>query len=150
MFDTLSDRLSAVFTNLRGKGRLSEADIDATAREIRIALLEADVALPVVREFIAAIKERAKGEARMSVSKLMDEANFRIGDELRTELRAMHRSMRDHFTAVNDQRLRQAADAVRTAAEASQNGAGSAGRVTELQNNLAELRQIRVRVTPGR
>ncbi|HEV7192864.1 MAG TPA: signal recognition particle protein [Jatrophihabitantaceae bacterium] len=62
MFDTLSDRLSAVFTNLRGKGRLSEADIDATAREIRIALLEADVALPVVRQFIAAIKERAAGE----------------------------------------------------------------------------------------
>ena len=62
MFDTLSDRLSTVFTNLRGKGRLSDADIDATAREIRIALLEADVALPVVREFIAAIKERARGE----------------------------------------------------------------------------------------
>ncbi|HVT21085.1 MAG TPA: signal recognition particle protein [Mycobacteriales bacterium] len=63
MFDTLSDRLESVFTSLRGKGRLSEADIDATAREIRIALLEADVALPVVREFIAAIKERARGEA---------------------------------------------------------------------------------------
>jgi signal recognition particle subunit SRP54 len=63
MFDTLSDRLESVFTSLRGKGRLSEADIDATAREIRIALLEADVALPVVREFIAAIKERARGAA---------------------------------------------------------------------------------------
>jgi len=62
LFDTLSDRLAAAFTNLRGKGRLSGADIDATAREIRIALLEADVALPVVREFIAAIKERARGE----------------------------------------------------------------------------------------
>src|SRR4051794_7337495 len=48
--------------NLRGKGRLSEADIDATAREIRIALLEADVALPVVREFVDAVKERARGE----------------------------------------------------------------------------------------
>ncbi|KOX19591.1 signal recognition particle [Saccharothrix sp. NRRL B-16348] len=47
--------------NLRGKGRLSEADIDATAREIRVALLEADVALPVVRTFIAKVKERAKG-----------------------------------------------------------------------------------------
>jgi hypothetical protein len=46
---------------LRGKGRLTDADIDATAREIRIALLEADVALPVVRAFIAAIKERARG-----------------------------------------------------------------------------------------
>ncbi|GAB1514647.1 signal recognition particle protein [Actinophytocola sp. KF-1] len=61
MFDTLSDRLTSVLQNLRGRGRLSEADVDATAREIRIALLEADVALPVVRTFIAAIKERAKG-----------------------------------------------------------------------------------------
>ncbi|HET7530647.1 MAG TPA: signal recognition particle protein [Mycobacteriales bacterium] len=61
MFETLSDRLESVFSALRGKGRLSEADIDATAREIRIALLEADVALPVVREFIAALKERARG-----------------------------------------------------------------------------------------
>src|SRR4051812_6591551 len=61
MFETLSDRLESVFKSLRGKGRLTEADIDATAREIRIALLEADVALPVVREFIAALKERARG-----------------------------------------------------------------------------------------
>jgi signal recognition particle subunit SRP54 len=62
LFATLSDRLAETFKNLRGKGRLSEADIDATAREIRIALLEADVALPVVREFVDAIKERARGE----------------------------------------------------------------------------------------
>jgi len=62
VFDTLSDRLSAVFTTLRGKGRLSDADIDATAREIRIALLEADVALPVVKAFVGAVKERARGE----------------------------------------------------------------------------------------
>jgi signal recognition particle subunit SRP54 len=62
VFETLSDRLTQVFSNLRGRGRLSAADIDATAREIRIALLEADVALPVVREFIARIKERASSE----------------------------------------------------------------------------------------
>ncbi|GAC1443579.1 MAG: signal recognition particle protein [Mycobacteriales bacterium] len=61
MFDTLSDRLDKVFASLRGKGKLSEADIDATAREIRVALLEADVALPVVKAFIAAVKERARG-----------------------------------------------------------------------------------------
>ncbi|MGW7351151.1 signal recognition particle protein [Streptomyces sp. Z26] len=61
MFDTLSDRLAATFKNLRGKGRLTEADIDATAREIRIALLEADVALSVVRAFIRQVKERALG-----------------------------------------------------------------------------------------
>jgi signal recognition particle subunit SRP54 len=61
VFDTLSDRLTSALSNLRGKGRLSDADIDATAREIRIALLEADVALPVVRQFVGQIKERAKG-----------------------------------------------------------------------------------------
>ncbi|OJF10433.1 signal recognition particle protein [Couchioplanes caeruleus] len=61
MFDTLSDRLSGIFTKLRGKGRLTDADIDATAREIRLALLEADVALPVVKAFIASLKERARG-----------------------------------------------------------------------------------------
>jgi signal recognition particle subunit SRP54 len=61
LFATLSDRLADTFKNLRGKGRLSEADIDATAREIRIALLEADVALPVVKEFVAAVKERSRG-----------------------------------------------------------------------------------------
>ncbi|HEU0139817.1 MAG TPA: signal recognition particle protein, partial [Bryobacteraceae bacterium] len=61
MFDTLSDRLSGIFTKLRGKGRLTDADIDATAREIRLALLEADVALPVVKSFIFNLKERARG-----------------------------------------------------------------------------------------
>jgi signal recognition particle subunit SRP54 len=61
VFETLSDRLTQVFSQLRGKGRLSPEDIDATAREIRIALLEADVALPVVRQFIARVKERASG-----------------------------------------------------------------------------------------
>ncbi|MHB1597262.1 MAG: signal recognition particle protein, partial [Streptosporangiaceae bacterium] len=59
MFETLSDRLTQVFSSLRGRGRLSPADVDATCREIRIALLEADVALPVVRDFIARVKDRA-------------------------------------------------------------------------------------------
>ena len=59
MFNALSDRLSATFKNLRGKGRLSEADVDAAVREIRTALLEADVSLPVVRGFCARVKERA-------------------------------------------------------------------------------------------
>lgn len=61
MFESLSDRLTGALTGLRGKGRLTDADIDATAREIRLALLEADVSLPVVRAFINRIKERAKG-----------------------------------------------------------------------------------------
>jgi signal recognition particle subunit SRP54 len=61
VFESLSDRLTGALKDLRGKGRLSPADIDATCREIRLALLEADVALPVVRGFIGRIKERAKG-----------------------------------------------------------------------------------------
>ncbi|WP_106850667.1 signal recognition particle protein [Blastococcus sp. Marseille-P5729] len=71
MFDTLSDRLEKVFTGLRSKGRLTEADINATSREIRIALLEADVALPVVKAFVSAIKERALGA---EVSKALNPA----------------------------------------------------------------------------
>ncbi len=71
MFDTLSDRLSGIFTKLRGKGRLSDADLDATAREIRLALLEADVALPVVKAFIHRLKERARGA---EVSKALNPA----------------------------------------------------------------------------
>jgi signal recognition particle subunit SRP54 len=62
VFETLSDRLNKVFSSLRGQGRLSAADIEATTREIRIALLEADVALPVVRQFISRVRERASGE----------------------------------------------------------------------------------------
>src|SRR4051794_3838802 len=61
VFESLSDRLTNALQGLRGKGRLTDADIDATTREIRLALLEADVSLPVVREFVARIKERAKG-----------------------------------------------------------------------------------------
>lgn len=60
MFDTLQDRLSETFRNLRGKGRLSEADINEVAREIRIALLEADVNLGVVKDFVASVKEQAR------------------------------------------------------------------------------------------
>jgi signal recognition particle subunit SRP54 len=71
VFDALSDRLSGIFESIRGKGRLTEADIDATAREIRLALLEADVALPVVKTFIAQIKERCSGA---EVSKALNPA----------------------------------------------------------------------------
>ena len=61
MFTSLSDRLTATFKNLRGKGRLSESDVNKTVRDIRMALIDADVALPVVKEFTAAVRERATG-----------------------------------------------------------------------------------------
>ncbi|NRA59748.1 MAG: signal recognition particle protein [Psychrobium sp.] len=61
MFENLTDRLSKTLKNISGRGRLSEDNIKETLREVRMALLEADVALPVVREFIAKVKERAVG-----------------------------------------------------------------------------------------
>lgn len=62
MFDALTDKLTAVFNKITSRGVLSEEDINNTMREIRIALLEADVSLPVVKEFIARVKEQALGE----------------------------------------------------------------------------------------
>ena len=62
MFESLSDRFTGIFTKLRGKGRLSEADVDATLREVRLALLEADVNVAVAKSLLARIKERALGE----------------------------------------------------------------------------------------
>jgi signal recognition particle subunit SRP54 len=61
MFDTLQDRLSGIFDKLTGRGALSEADVDAAMREVRRALIEADVALEVVRSFIETVKQRAVG-----------------------------------------------------------------------------------------
>ncbi|WP_300974534.1 signal recognition particle protein [Sphingomonas sp. LHG3406-1] len=62
MFETLSDRLGGVFDKLRGRGALNEADVRAAMREVRVALLEADVALPVAREFVDKATERAVGQ----------------------------------------------------------------------------------------
>src|SRR3954454_3906167 len=61
-FGTLSDRLADTFKNLRTKGKLSAADVDGTVREIRRALLDADVALDVVKEFTGKVRERALGD----------------------------------------------------------------------------------------
>ena len=63
MFETLGDRLTGVFDRLTGRGVLSAADVDAALREVRLALLDADVALPVVKDFIAKAREEATGEA---------------------------------------------------------------------------------------
>lgn len=62
MFDSLTQRFESVFATLRGKGRLTEKDIDAALREVRLALLEADVNVKVVRDFLGRVKERALGE----------------------------------------------------------------------------------------
>ncbi len=65
MFDSLSQRLSTTIQRLRGKGRLTESNISEAVREVRVALLEADVALPVVQKLIERIKVRAIGQEVM-------------------------------------------------------------------------------------
>ena len=61
-FESLSDKLQNVFKNLRGKGRLSEADVKAALKEVKMALLEADVSFKVVKQFINSVQERAVGQ----------------------------------------------------------------------------------------
>ena len=62
MLDNLTNRLSRVMKTIRGEARITESNIGDALREVRMALLEADVALPVVRDFIAAVREKALGE----------------------------------------------------------------------------------------
>jgi signal recognition particle subunit SRP54 len=94
VFDTLQDRLAATFKALRGKGRLSEADIDATAREIRVALLEADVNLSVVKDFVAAVKERARGAELSGALNPAQQVIKIVNDELVTILGGETRLLR--------------------------------------------------------
>ncbi len=87
MFQNLSDRLQDIFANLTGKGRLSEEDVDAAMREIRLALLEADVNFKVVKSFVASVRERAVGQdvmnsltpGQMVVSIVLDEMTQLLG-----------------------------------------------------------------------
>jgi len=80
MFDSLSDRLSKTIKNLRGQGRITEDNIKDTMRDVRMALLEADVALPVVRDFVERVKQRAVGQEVMS-SLSPGQALIKIVDE---------------------------------------------------------------------
>ena len=89
MFQSLNDRLGTIFSKLRRQGRLSEEDITAVMREVRVALLEADVALPVVREFTASLKEAAIGAeivksvspANMVIKLVQDHLTTLLGSE---------------------------------------------------------------------
>lgn len=82
MFNNLSDRLSESFKNLRKKGKLSEADVDETVAEIRRALIEADVALEVVKDFTAQVKEKAYGAARSQALNPSQQIVKIVNDEL--------------------------------------------------------------------
>ena len=62
MFDNLSNRLEAIYKKLKGRGKLKEADVDEALREIRVALIEADVSLPVIKDFLAGVREKSIGQ----------------------------------------------------------------------------------------
>ncbi len=89
MFDSLTDRLGGIFDGLRKKGALSEGDIADAMRDVRVALLEADVALPVVKDFIAKVRDQAAGETvlrsvtpgQMVIKIVHDELIAMLGDD---------------------------------------------------------------------
>jgi len=99
LFGNLSDRLAETFKNLRGKGRLSPADIDATLREIRKALLEADVALEVVKNFIQAVRDRALGDEVSAALNPAQQVVQIVNDELVKILGGEPRKLRFGKTA---------------------------------------------------
>ncbi|MCD8363807.1 MAG: signal recognition particle protein [Lachnospiraceae bacterium] len=95
-FDSLSDKLQNVFKNLRGKGRLTEADVKAALKEVKLALLEADVSFKVVKQFIKAVEERAIGEEVLesltpgqTVIKIVNEEMIRLMGSETTELKLL-------------------------------------------------------------
>src|SRR4030081_2909239 len=82
MFDNLSDKLQRVFKNLRGEGKLSAANMEAALREIRVALLEADVNFKVVKQLIEAVKEKAMGEEVLTALSPAQQVIKIVRDEL--------------------------------------------------------------------
>src|SRR5437764_8362629 len=82
MFDNLSDKLQRVFKNLRGEGKLTAANMEAALREIRVALLEADVNFKVVKQLIEAVKEKAMGEEVLSALSPTQQVIKIVRDEL--------------------------------------------------------------------
>ncbi|MEK9628238.1 MAG: signal recognition particle protein [Nitrospinota bacterium] len=91
MFDNLSDRLEGIYKKLKGRGVLKEADVDEALREIRVALIEADVSLPVIKEFLAPVREKSIGQevlksltpGHQMVKIVNDELTVLIGDEFK-------------------------------------------------------------------
>ena len=92
-FESLSEKLQNVFKNLRGKGRLSEADVKTALKEVKMALLEADVSFKVVKQFISSVQERAVGEEVLGslqpgqmVIKIVNEEMIRLMGSETTEI----------------------------------------------------------------
>ena len=94
MFDALSDRLRATLANLTGRGRVSAADVDTAMREVRLALLEADVNFKVVKDFVARVRERAVGADILESLTAGQQVVGIVNDELTALLSAGDRTFR--------------------------------------------------------
>src|SRR5271167_3328818 len=91
MFDNLSDKLQRVFKNLRGEGKLTAENMDAALREIRVALLEADVHFRVVKQFVEQVKQKALGEEVLTALSPSQQVIKIVRDEL-TKMLGTHQS----------------------------------------------------------
>ena len=93
MFDTLSEKFDSAFKNLRGKGKISESNIEDALKEVRTALLEADVNFKVVRSFINSVKEKAMGEKVISGVNPEEQFVKIVHDELASVMGDEHESI---------------------------------------------------------
>ena len=103
-FDSLSEKLQNIFKNLRGKGRLSEADVKAALKEVKMALLEADVNFKVVKQFVNTVTERAIGQDVMKsltpgqmVIKIVNEEMVTLMGSERHRMAHLFRCFRDDY-----------------------------------------------------
>jgi signal recognition particle subunit SRP54 len=96
MFETLSDKLQRAFKNLRGEGTVTEENINDALREIRVALLEADVNLSVVKEMIEHVREKAMGTEVMTALSPTEQVIKIVRDELITILARTRRASTSH------------------------------------------------------
>ncbi|WP_163936714.1 signal recognition particle protein [Paraferrimonas sp. SM1919] len=134
MFDNLSERLSQTLKNISGRGRLTEENIKDTLREVRMALLEADVALPVVREFVKKVKERAVGQevnkslspGQMFIKIVQNELEIAMGEQ--------------------NEALNLAAQPPAVVMMAGLQGAGKTTSVAKLAKHLSEIHKKKVMV----
>ena len=94
MFESLSDRLSGVLDKLTKQGALSEADVATALREVRVALLEADVSLPVARNFVKAVQDKATGQAVTKSVTPGQQVVKIVHDELVSDARGRRRPQR--------------------------------------------------------
>ena len=133
MFEGLSDRLSGVFDRLSGRGVLTEKDIDAAMREVRIALLEADVALPVVREFIEKARQEALGEAVIRSVKPADQV-----------IKIVHDGLVDMLGGTEAQPLRLALNPPTVLMVAGLQGSGKTTLSAKIALRLSKLERKRV------